>query len=354
MEESHGLVELASGVDSIYLSSRPNVSEKLFRDLSFLSQNARELDQDSVPYQIGTEYFEVLNHRWQNYAVCIRHNHGLIGFTKSKSFPGVRVQIYSEFLHAVGAEEAIRWFTNILKLEGIAVEWTVSRIDLFMDIQGWDIANTNRDEFISKAKAFGIDGDDSVYTGYRFGRRTTGTVIARIYNKTEEIKVSGKDWMKLIWGSDWNSNEDVWRIEFEVHSQFFREVGLGSASLVLSKIDQIWITLTQSWLSHRIVGDDTNSSRWPLSAEWIFVQGCSFVHNFIPLKRIRQVKRVHHLDSIMAGLKGYVTSASAHSDAQSLPECMAFVEACLGEYDRGSRKTFVETLNKKRDWLKSL
>ena len=352
--EEHHLEELASGVDSLYLSSRPNISEELFLQLGLHSQSARDADKDSLPFQIGGETFQVLNHSWQKYSVCLRHEHGLIGFTNSKKLPGIRVQIYSEFLHSVGVKVALAWFTTILGLQGIAVEWTVSRIDLFMDVQGWDLSTVERSGFICRATQFGMDGEDGQFTGYRFGRRKTGTVIARIYNKTEEIKASSKDWMKLIWGSRWVPSEDVWRIEFEIHSQFLREVGLVPALQVLDSIGDLWTTLTQVWLTHRKEGYDSNSSRWQISEEWKFVQGCSFVSDVVPLKRIRQVKRLHHLDSIMAGLKGYVTSVSAHSEAESLGECMEFVQDRLEEYDRRSRTTFLETLQIKRAWLNSL
>ena len=348
------LVELASGVDSLYLSSRPNISERLYYVLKLQSQVARDNDQESTPIELGGETFQVLNHSWQKYAICIRHEHGLIGFTNSKKLPGIRVQIYSEFIHSVGEECAIEWFTTVLGLQGIPVEWTVSRIDLFIDIQGWNLASVDRSEFICRASQFSIHGDGSTISGFSFGRRKTGTVIARIYNKTEEIKFSGKDWMKLIWGSGWDPLEDVWRIEFEIHSRYFSEIGLGTATLVMSKIGQIWSTLTQMWLTHRDLGEDSNSSRWTISTEWIFVQRCSLVDNFVPLKRIRQVKRLTNLNSLMAGLKGYVTSASAHSEARSMGDCLDFVRTLLEDYDRGSRQTFLETLEIKRVRLKSL
>lgn len=348
------MVELASGVDSLYLSSRPNISEELFNQLKLQSQSARDTDEDSIPFEIGEETFQVLNHSWQKYAVCLRHEHGLIGFTNSKKLPGIRVQIYSEFIHSVGVNVALAWFTTILSLAGSAVEWTVSRIDLFMDIQGWDLAIVERSRFICRATQFGMDGEDSKFTGYRFGKRKTGTVIARIYNKTEEIKASSKDWMKLFWGSRWVPSEDVWRIEFEIHSQFLREVGLVPASQVLESIGDLWATHTNVWLTHRKEGEDSNSSRWQISEEWKFVRGCSFVSDLVPLKRIRQVKRLHHLNSIMAGLKGYVTSACAHSEAVSLSECMEFIKSCLEDYDRKSRTSFLETLQNKRAWLNSL
>ena len=50
-------------------------------------------------------------------------------------------------------------------------------------------------------------------------------MLARIYNKSEEIKTTGKEWFKTIWlDNGWEGKKDVWRIEFQL-----RRKALGSS-----------------------------------------------------------------------------------------------------------------------------
>jgi len=87
----------------------------------------------------------------------------------------------------------------------------------------------------------------SKFTGFTIG---SGHIVAKIYNKTEEIKVSHKEYMYEIWDGV-EEGEDVWRIEFEIDRELLRDFGVESFSDFKSVAGDIWRYLTEDWLHLR-------------------------------------------------------------------------------------------------------
>ena len=64
----------------------------------------------------------------------------MVGITASDHLPSIRVRRQAEFLHGVGPLAALDFFAGVGEcLAGDQVEWSLYRLDLFVDVQGWDL-----------------------------------------------------------------------------------------------------------------------------------------------------------------------------------------------------------------------
>lgn len=336
-------VELASGVDALYLSSHPNIPQSLFQSLLNQRNALGNANLESEPFVLGGEVFDLSARSWGKYPVSLNHRHALIGFSSSQALPSVRVQFRAEYLHSTDLGEAISWITLLLHAEGIEVDWKVSRLDLFIDIQGWEIDQSDRDLFQCRAKSFHAYSEGSQVSGFNFGRRKSNTILARVYNKSMQMKSENKQWTHLIWSKKFDPNQTVWRIEFEFNSQYFRECHLDSLEEVINHIGSIWKNATL-WLTHRYPSEDSNKSRWPISEEWKMVQGASLAAHAVPLERISENKKRSSLEGLMSGLMGYVTSVAAYSNGLDLDSKLNFVIRKLIQHSKETKRPLEEII----------
>ena len=114
--------------------------------------------------------------------------------------PALRIQPRAEFLHGVGPREAIAWFAETLGAVVGPIRVSVSRIGLCADFQGWELDGDERHRFVGRARELDTYENESRLTGFTFGRRTSGTITARIYDKTRDAKNKGADYWPGIWG----------------------------------------------------------------------------------------------------------------------------------------------------------
>jgi hypothetical protein len=127
------VVELASGIDALYLSGR---SELLARTLDHFEERrtcAEEFDL-AAPVEVGPLTFSLAPHGWGKYRYCLDHPIGRIGATSSSFLPALRVQPRSEFIHAVGPAQAVSTFKNLLRPLCSELGFGVSRLDLYVDV----------------------------------------------------------------------------------------------------------------------------------------------------------------------------------------------------------------------------
>ncbi|MFP3354916.1 hypothetical protein R0K04_26565, partial [Pseudoalteromonas sp. SIMBA_153] len=70
-----------------------------------------------------------------------------------------------------------------------------------------------------------VDHDRDKLTGFTFG--AGGEFSARLYDKTEEIKNSKKDFFNDVWReSGWDGETTIWRLEFQPRQAPVKEFGL--------------------------------------------------------------------------------------------------------------------------------
>lgn len=97
-------------------------------------------------------------------------------------------------------------------------------------------------------------------------------VSLRVYDKSEEIRVNGKDWFLPLWGV--SENEHVWRVEFQLRRPFLKSAGVNCIDDWQARQADIWAYLTAAWFSLR-EHDNANASRRSVTPFWELVQDCA-------------------------------------------------------------------------------
>ena len=335
------LVELASGVDALYLSGRASVPEELFDRLGE-SRSAAEAVGAAVPFAVGGTEFSLEPHGWGKYRFCLRHRHGQVGITPSLSLPALRVQPRAEFLHGAGALGAVEWFEGILGQAVGPLRFGVSRLDLHADWQGWDLDGDQRRRFVCRAERRDLHEVDEELTGFEFGRRSTGSICARIYDKAAEVAAKGTDFWPDIWGERYDRAFPVHRVEFEFGRQGLREFGVGTPREALDAAGALWASVTEGWLTYRSPTSDQNRSRWPLAPEWLDVQRASLREGAAGAERMYEGRRRGQLRKLMPVLNGYMVSFAALIGAAGMDGACARMPALLRSYEVMSRRKFSE------------
>jgi len=347
VEALPSLVELASGVDALYASSSNGPSIALFDFLISLKQDAAQSDSPYAETVLGEQKIHVGRSGWQFYPVLLDHEFGRIGFSMSHHLPGVRLQIYSSFLHAVGPGKALAWFTEFLVALEVPTVWTLGRLDLFMDVQGLNLSVDVRDRFRCRSRALRMH-EKTAFTGFDFGSRNSGTVYARIYDKVAEQGIDNLSWIAALWGNRYVSGNKVWRIEFELKTKFLREVKVIFADDGLARVGELWAYSTEEWLTLRDVVQDENRSRWPISAEWASIQQATLRGDALGIDRVRKDESIASLQRLTPGLRGYVSAIGARRGATDLESAIEESFKVLTHDERRSGVTMATRISDKK------
>lgn len=341
------LVELASGVDALYLSGRASLSPELLAALADGRAEAEEIDED-VAWHIGEEQFQLAPRGLGRYKYCLRHPHGLIGLSASRNLPAVRIQPRAEFLHAVGPREAVEWFVEALGPAVGPMLVSVSRVDLFCDVQGWELTGDDRHRFLTRARERVTYEESDELTGYTFGTRKSHTVTCRVYDKTLDARNKGADYWPEIWGPTFDPLSPVLRIEFEFAREALRQCGLDAPGDVLEAVGALWVYATSEWLTYRSPTGDTTRSRWPVAREWASVQRSLLAQSATGIERVYGGKSAGDLRRLMPVLNGCVSSFAAIVGSEDIGPALERLAPLLRDYGEKSGASFVERVQSKR------
>lgn len=341
------LTELASGVDSFYLSGACALPAPFVEDLIAARLDARD-SNSGTPLDLGGDVFTVAGSGFQRYGFRLDHTNGVVGVTTSASLPALRIQPRASFIHGVGVEAAIAWFSDIFELVIGAVSWRVSRVDLFMDSHGWDLAAEHRNNFVCRSQQRVTYENEAELTGFRFGAGSKAAVSARIYDKTIESRAKGSDWWPAKWGDSYVPGERVLRVEFQVGRELIRQVGLSSPEEVLGELPRLWAYLTDDWLTYRVPSGDGTRSRWPIAPEWEQIQAATLRADAIGLERVCLGESAGSMRRLLPALRGYLAAAGVHLGAASLDETLHRVGRVLANDEEQSGMAFITRLREKR------
>jgi hypothetical protein len=137
---SAGVVELFSGIDSLYLSgSVGSPPRALLADLARLRAEAADT-RSQIRIELGPATFDVAASGFGRYRYRLDHSYGILGVTDSDSLPTFRIQPRASFLHAVGAVVAVEWWADVLRSVAGDVRLSASRLDVCADFHGLDFS----------------------------------------------------------------------------------------------------------------------------------------------------------------------------------------------------------------------
>jgi len=264
-----------------------------------------------------------------------------------------QVRLSSEYLWSIGtlerALQQVQTFLTSFLDERVFLQ--VSEVHLCVDIAGWQAIETfdYRQVFVSRSRKrvdhaeadWQIDpgtvfsAQDFAYglvrTGLSFAAR--GSVSCTIYDKTRELKRSGKEWFEDVWlANGWDGESDVWRVEFRFLREALHELkqddvfwGIESAYDLGTRIPDLWAyaaghvaggpdAVPDGWL--RLVDPQQTKRRfrWPTNAVWKLVQEAFSVVCELPENFAEIVRKRHEDHNVLKGIEatvGYATSLSA-------------------------------------------
>lgn len=273
---SIGIVNiLRNGIDSLYLSYQGEINtdiEDQLRDLKEKGQSPDPREQSQAVYVVGEHLFEVQDKGSGFYPYVLVNNAYRIQLSSSKAqkIPLAYVQLKSDWLASKGVIYCKEELETIIGHLGfIEASENVSRCDLFVDfVCETDIETIQLAQWITRAKRFSKYHMGKVFTGYTFG--LGGDISARLYNKTEEIKESGKFHLKDLWKQQgWEEGQTVYRLEFELKNRVLQEHEASTVDALLSRSGGVWRYCLLNWLKLTIPSTvDSTQSRWPLHPLW--------------------------------------------------------------------------------------
>jgi len=301
-----GVAPIAAGIDSLYLSVDVQFETQVLEMLEHLKEQSQE-KKDKPIVSVGGHRLEVQPYgakpfwryvlKGSTFTIKIRRDY-------KAGTPSAYIEIRSQWLWRNGPDQVVKELTQVLdgwRVPKSPLTYTVSRIDLCVDVQGFDpcLQDYLKGAFVTRSRAHTayMKNDPAAWSdenpdktgaihfsggklqGLSFGK---GAISCRIYDKKQEIKKSKKDWLKSIWRAcGWNEKMSVFRVEFQLRSEglkcWLSESGgdfkKGKTWPEIRRaIDGIWSYLTgrsgKGWLSMRAPQPDTNRTRWPVSKIW--------------------------------------------------------------------------------------
>lgn len=279
-----------AGVDTLYLAAkapvRPEVEMQLVASKAAAGCAAKRRGPRPI-VDFGGMSFEVKPHGSRAGPLLMTNESMAVSVSPSpaRNLPTLIVELSSLCLWqlgARGAQEAARAVARelVAPMPSVtadalvlrnAVEFAVSRIDLCIDFQGWTppadpSAYTTR---VNRISPYYVHRQ---FTGMLFGR---GALVARLYDKTEELKLSNKGWFQNLWSRSpqFRADQRVWRLEFQLRREALRSIRLKNTERRLRTLDDVLEHsgallryLLSRWLCIR--GQRTKSTRQVLTQQW--------------------------------------------------------------------------------------
>lgn len=228
-------------VDALYVSLQFDLPRHVVRYLDALKESAKESGDDVYPvvdnirgvpggpwwirpygrgksqYVLENAAFYVTFSTWANLPAC------------QLQFKAATLYEYGEDEYSTIVESFIRFWIG----PELSYQEKVSRVDLAVDLQDDDFQLPDMGDVITRARSRVVHYDRQSPTAITLGKYGQA-LQSQIYQKSEELLVSDKAWMREVWRASGEYREDlpVWRVEL----RFFRE---GLKGFELDGIDDV-------------------------------------------------------------------------------------------------------------------
>jgi hypothetical protein len=317
-------VALLAGLDTLTVSSQGRVSAEVYSKLYEAKEAAKHAEHSGsahCPEWLSAQV-KPKGDRGGGYPFLIETEDFTIKVAGEAQtmWPGLVIELRSHFLHAHpsgargAAEEALSWTREMLLYDArqsdrhatTFEQVSVSRVDLHIDWQGGFIPSYSAGEerrFIRPRRTLWHPfNEGNTCLGYRFG--SGKPLMARLYNKTAERKKRHDESYGTLLqehssalGIPYESDLDVWRLEFELHREALTSLKLapesdaedtetdieaelsaeelphvGTLPKLFAHLDAIFQHLSYHWL--RLVTPSATQvrARWSLDSTWALLR----------------------------------------------------------------------------------
>lgn len=254
------------------------------------------------------------------------------------------VLLHSRFLWSYGYKKAYNlfwdWFDG---LNAHVLGTKISRLDICVDTDEISFVPSDIDSFVTRAKFINKHYVKNNFTGFSIGKGKT--IMARIYDKTAEVKGSQKDWFYEIWKENgWNSNP-VWRIEFQLRRKALLDFSINSVEDLWGKEDGLWLYLTDNWLQ---IKDNLNKnvSRNITRKKWQKIKFVSTAKPNSPLVR-KRIKN-GNVDILWKMIVGTILTLASRCGFSSLDETLEALKSKINIKLYQDQTTFSSEIEKRQ------
>lgn len=338
-----GPVIINSAVDSLYCSFDSGNLEGVDSYLEFKQEEAKQ-EKSPVPIEIDGQKLLIQAYGSKGYSYHLLHEHYLLKVVSTvEKMPDLYFQVYAASLYELGHQLVWKKIAEMANSLGVSMEPKISRIDLCVDFQGWKPTPRRMKDFVTQARKRRLYLEVDEATGYQFG--VSGPVLARIYNKTEEIEVSKKQWMKEVWKQNPNCDEskEVWRLEFQFRIKALKQFGALTVEDTFERLHGIY-EYGMGWLSLRKSAEG-RKERSPVDRNWRALMGAKFPG--VSCERIPEAKKQAEERVLIRGAAGYLTSYGALRQITDCNHVMMLLSKDLNGYFAHKETTFEGMVRKK-------
>ncbi len=355
MESKEIFKKVFKGVDSLYMSYRGLLKEgvkECLEEKKELAQSDDETDQALSRVVIYDHLFEVMSSGVKYYPIIMVDSWYRIqvSLSTARKMPEIYVKISSEVLNCHGIDSPVVMLRKVVRKLLVKIEEeTVSRVDLFMDFTtDVELENIENVLWVTRAKKLAKYWNGNSLTGMSIG--LGGDISARIYDKTLEIGVSHKDYLKEIWEKQgWDKIRKVWRLEFQLKRICLKEMSVNTFLDLKVKTNGLWKYCTNDWLRLAVNDDTVNRTRWMTNPMWKKIQGVRINEGKLTcILREVDKSRVPSDEILFKNGMGYLTSFAAKEGFDNI-NC----ETVISFLDIGKKYLEALTQGKVDDYLKT-
>jgi hypothetical protein len=324
---------LSFGIDTIYLNFLGELPENLLLLLPGAKEDAQNSpireDLSPLPPFLGRNLLMQPKgaHHYDYLVTSDDLTIKLKEPSKGLPLPPMVVRISSACLWRLGGggwpaiDAVLAWAREVFP-NGYDVR--VSNFHQCADVQGWVPVLADLGGIVKRADTIEIydadgekvDDDGLSYTlakgdviqGVSAGR--SNRLRASVYDKTKELKKSGKEWFRDIWAQHAGYNPDlpVWRVEYQYGREFLHKQQIETVEDLRVHQDALF-RHALAWFAwrDRQLNDLAHPQRWPLIAAWSALGESRPVSGPLPLARVVRPKLLR----LSQGAYGYLSTIMA-------------------------------------------
>lgn len=312
---------LFSGVDTLECTFAGQIHPDLLDALHTAKLKAQGTNRP-IPFEVGEETLYVQPKGQGFYSIVLADSRMRVLINAASSGPPpVLIRLRASALATYGCRALYDQACTLASALGELCENTLSRIDLFADLQDFEFTDTDFANLVCAASYRAKHKDGEGLT-YQIGK---GDVVMRVYRKDIELRDKNHEGYREAWKPTLGYDPDapVFRIEVQLRGNVLRELGVRSVRTALDKLDELF-TFGLKWCELRVLTGDETKLRWPVDRRWEIVR--AMWHNATPAMRVRTKSKTLSEDRTLSRLLGGVATIGAYSGKRDLVEALIVIQ----------------------------
>jgi hypothetical protein len=336
---------VGAGVDSLYLSVRGSLKPGAQSLLERLKMQAQSPDPELralAQYPSHDWIFEVSDKGVGLFSYILSDPRYRIQLSRpSETRPLAYVQISSAALSAYGVAQCVSDLLLVVRDVGeIQGQPTVSRADLFVDVvTEHDLSRLEDEQWVTRAHNKARYAQQGQRSGYVIGQG--GDISLRLYDKTLEIKGSGKDHARRQWRErGWDGCATVWRVEAQIRRNALERFGVRYLEEFNRRIRELWRYVVGQWCRLTVPNpEDQTPHRWLTHPFWSAVEDASDFYTTAPVRRrvLRRAKAPADwimARSFLSDLTSFMATYENFDTAWALEDMVEMIRAVFKEREK--------------------